>query len=139
MQDRLNSLKQKVFYELLDIVGRVFVVVRYAEDVQIGSRGFLPEEREDGLVLVLNRRMDFSWRDGVLECRLVFGATPQTCLIPERHIVAIHSPELQTQFVTVPEDTGAIAEAGETPPADAGSDRGSEPKVVKVDFTRKRH
>lgn len=35
MLKELNDLKKKVFYEMLDLGGRVFLLVRYSEDVLI--------------------------------------------------------------------------------------------------------
>jgi hypothetical protein len=56
----LNELKKTVFYELLNLAGRVLIVVRYSESVSVGNRGLLPEEKENGLVLVLTCRMHFT-------------------------------------------------------------------------------
>lgn len=63
MAETLEELKKQVFYEMLNIVGRVFIAVRYGENVVIGKRGFLPQEMEKGLVLVFNQKMNFTWDD----------------------------------------------------------------------------
>jgi len=141
IRQRLNELKIKTFYELLDLAGRVFLIVRYSDEVRIGTRGFLPEEKENGLVLVLNKKMKFTWEDGVLECRLVFGSKPHSCFIPEDHIIGVHSPELNTQLVVAPnisDEKEAVQEErpektlATLPSAKSGKN------VVKVDFTKKR-
>jgi len=141
MNERLDRLKRDVFFELLDLAGRVFIVVRNGEGVRIGSRGFTPQEEENGLVLVLNRRMSFRWEDDLLEARLVFGTDPHDCVIPARHIVAVNSPELQTQLVVAgPPETAGEAES---PPAGSreappdGTTRAGG-KVVRVDFSKKK-
>ncbi len=145
IRQRLNELKIKTFYELLDLAGRVFLIIRYSEDVRIGTRGFLPEEKKNGLVLVLNKKMKFSWEDGVLECRLVFGSKPHSCLIPEDHIIGVHSPELNTQLIIAP----YMSDEKEQDQEERKSEKSEESlailspsksgdNVVKVDFTRKR-
>ncbi len=141
IQQRLNELKIKTFYELLDLAGRVFLIIRYSENVHIGTRGFLPEEKKNGLVLVLNKKMNFSWRDGLFECRLVFGTKPHTCIIPEEHIIGIHSPELNTQLITAPympdEKEAEHKEKTEKKRA-VSTDAETGKNVVKVNFAKKR-
>ena len=129
----LNGLKRHIFYELLNLVGRVFVVVRYAEDVIIGKRGFLPEEKEKGIVLVFNKKTGVNWDDYGIDARLVFGTTPEHCIIPAEHVIGVYSPELNTQFLCMPE-TGT-----ETNTDSTGHKEEPEPsKVVKVDFRKKK-
>lgn len=142
---RLNRLKQTVFYELLETVGRVFIVIRHSERVRIGRRGFLPEEMERGLVLVINPSMKFSWEDGWFRARLVFGQTPEDCVVPEEDIVAVHSPEARTQLVC---ETAAPAEAVQATkpaapakkkkPAGGKTAGKATERVVQVDFTKKK-
>lgn len=136
--DKLNDLKKTVFYELLNMAGRVFIVVGYSENVSIGGRGFLPEEKENGLVLVFNTRMNFSWEEEGITVTLVFGSTPQKCFIPVEDITAIYSPEQQAQFIVSPRRYDAGTDMGEREDGDRSSQgRGGE-KVVKVDFTKKK-
>ncbi|GAB6182953.1 ClpXP protease specificity-enhancing factor SspB [Thermodesulfovibrio hydrogeniphilus] len=95
---RLNELKKKTFFEILDLVGRVFIVVDYDERVVIGKRGFLSEEKERGLVLVFNNNMKFDWHDEAITATLVFGNTPEKCYIPIDAIATVFSPELRVQL-----------------------------------------
>ncbi len=95
---RLNELKKKTFFEILDLVGRVFIVVDYDERVVIGKRGFLPEEKERGLVLVFNNNMKFDWHNEAITATLVFGNTPEKCYIPIDAIATVFSPELRVQL-----------------------------------------
>ncbi len=135
----LNTLKRHIFYELLNLVGRVFIVVRYHEDVQIGRRGFLPEERERGIVLVFNHNMNFQWHEWGIEAKLIFGGLVEHCLIPVEHIIAIYSPEVNTQFFCLPEALGAEeAPSEEESPETHPEETSSEDKVIKLDFRRRR-
>ncbi|KJU83211.1 hypothetical protein MBAV_004597 [Candidatus Magnetobacterium bavaricum] len=134
---QLNELKSSIFYDILEIVGRVFIVVRYSENVMIGNRGFLDTEKQEGLTLVLNTKMNFTWQDDILEAKLVFGTTTQRCLIPVQYIVAVYSPELQSQFVTsyMPPDDVLM------PRLDDSARKATEEvgdNIVKVDFSKKK-
>jgi hypothetical protein len=137
MQSKTNELKKKVFYGMLDLAGRVFIVARYSENVSIGNRGFTEEEKKNGIVLVFNTSMTFTWDDFGISTTLVFGTSPHKCFIPVDDIVAIYSPELNSQLITAePPRAEALDKEGkaaaEAPAEEAGSN------VVKVDFTRKR-
>ncbi len=134
----MNELKKNVFYEMLEMAGRVFIVARYSESVIIGNRGFTEDEKKNGIVLVFNKSMSFSWDDTGITSTLVFGTSPQKCFIPADDIVAVYSPELNSQFSTRPKSS---EETQQKPVEDracsfAEEDAGS--KVVKVDFTKKK-
>ncbi|HXX80953.1 MAG TPA: ClpXP protease specificity-enhancing factor SspB [Thermodesulfovibrionales bacterium] len=131
MDQKLNELKRKVFQEILDIVGRVFIVARHSEHVIIGKRGFTEEEKKDGIVLVFNVHMNFVWDESGISSTLVFGTTPQKCFVPAADIVAIYSPELQCQFISAPQ----ISQ--EMPPSKDEKEKAG-PNVVKVDFSKKK-
>lgn len=126
----MNELKKTVFNEMIDMAGRVFIVSRYSENVMIGNRGFTEDEKNNGIVLVFNKSMNFLWDDAGISSTLVFGTSPQKCFIPAEDIMAIYSPELNSQFITTlqtPKETTDEKEEGI-----AGQ------KVVKVDFKKKR-
>jgi len=95
---RLNELKKQTFFELINLAGRVFIIVDYDENVVIGKRGFLPEEKERGLILVFNQKMNFQWNDDALTATLVFGNTPEKCYIPINYIAGVFSPDLRVQL-----------------------------------------
>lgn len=95
---RLNELKKHTFFEILELAGRVFIIVDYDENVIIGKRGFLPEEKERGLVLVFNNKMKFSWDDNSISATLVFGSSPEKCYIPVNAIAGVFSPDLRIQL-----------------------------------------
>jgi hypothetical protein len=103
MQPNTHELKKTVFNEMLNMAGRVFLVVRYSENVVIGDRGFTQDELKKGIVLVFNNTMKFSWVDQGISAAMVFGAKSQECFIPTNDIVVIYSPELNAQFMTGPQ------------------------------------
>ncbi len=129
MKRKFNELKKTIFNEMLDMAGRVFIVARHSDSVIIGNRGFTQEEKQNGIVLVFNKSMNFTWDDSGISSTLVFGTSPQKCFVPSDDIVAIYSPELQSQFMTAPKTNNRDA-------AEAEEEAG--PNVVKVDFRKKR-
>ncbi|KJR43511.1 stringent starvation protein B-like protein [Candidatus Magnetoovum chiemensis] len=142
---RLNELKSKVFHELLEISGRVFIIIKYAENVIIGKRGFTKEEKENGLILVLNSKMAFSFTEDTLDANLVFGKKSEKCIVPVEQIVAIYSPELQAQFVVTyqsnksqPDKTPNDFSTKENKDQHVGNQTESQDNVVEVDFSKKR-
>jgi hypothetical protein len=137
MQSKTNELKKRVFHEMLDLAGRVFVVARYSENVIIGNRGFTEDEKKNGIVLIFNASMNFSWDDPGISSALVFGTSPQKCFIPADDIVAIYSPELKSQFITALPPRAETADEQDKAAAEAGEEEAGS-KVVKVDFTKKR-
>lgn len=128
----LNSLKKHVFYELMHIGGRVFVLVRYSEHVVLGNRGLTDDERENGIVLVFNPGMNFQWDDYGITATLVFGSSPQKCFIPVDNITAVYSSELNAQFIVLPM-SGKIQDfrAESTVKVEGPGN------VIKVDFTKR--
>jgi hypothetical protein len=135
----INELKRDVFTRFLDEAGKVFVLVRYSDAVRIGRRGFLPEERKDGMVLVFNRKMKFTWDGSGLHATLVFGDSPEKCFIPPEEITAIYSPELGAQFVVSPEAVDIRQEAGASGKGRRKRGRRrseSADNLIEVDFRR---
>ena len=138
----LSELKKHIFYEMLDLAGRVFILARYSADVIIGNRGFLPEEKEKGIVLVFNNRMNFEWEDSGISARLVFGSVTHECFVPYDAIMSVFSPELSAQF-SVSSDPVAQGKELAAPKRGASGPRhrpnkASEEKVVRVDFKKKK-
>jgi hypothetical protein len=132
----LTGLKKRVFFDMLDLAGRVFVLVRHSDNVVIGKRGFLPGEKESGLVLVFNRKMNFQWDEPGISAKLVFGQISENCFIPNEDILSIFSPELLAQFTVSPdEERGTKNTASRTTEPEKKTAR---QKVVKVDFRKKK-
>jgi hypothetical protein len=132
----IDELKREVFFRLLESAGRVFLLVGYSKDVRIGRRGFLPEEKKNGLVLVFNSSMKFSWEDGCLKATLAFGSAPEKCRIPIENITAIYAPEIGAQFVVSPvaeeRGKGASAKTGK------GKRIRDDKNLIEVDFGKVR-
>lgn len=140
MQKDLTGLKKTVFYEMLELAGRVFIAVRYSENVVIGTRGFTEDEIKNGLVLVFNKMMHFSWDDSGISASLVFGSSPQKCLIPSDDIMVIYSPELNSQLIAAAQDSTANPDI-ENKDKELESRESCMPhdsNVVRVDFKKKK-
>ena len=135
---RIQELIKHIFFDVLDIIGRVFVAVAYSDQVRIGARGFLPEEKEKGLILVFNNRMNFQWQETGIQASLVFSGTLQKCFIPISNIMAIYSPELRLQFVVEPFAFRQEETEEEKTPMEDILDSKSTGNIVQVDFTKKR-
>ncbi len=129
----LTDLKKHVFFELLDMAGRVFIHVRYSNNVLIGERGFLAEEKEKGLVLVFNARMKFEWNEQGISATLGFGPKTEKCFIPPESIISVFSPDLNAQFSISP----AAQEAVQKKQVVRKVHSISKQKVIKVDFSKK--
>jgi hypothetical protein len=131
--EKINELKREVFFRLLEMAERVYVLVRYSDSVMIGNRGFLKEERENGIVLVFNKSMKFVWDDSGIHATLVFGTAAEKCYIPPEDILSVYSPDLGVQLMVAPE------ESSEEPPKESKGEkeRGGDEKIIKVDFRKK--
>jgi hypothetical protein len=138
----LNELKKKIFFDMLDLIGRVFILAHFSPDVIIGNRGFLPEEKEKGIVLVFNRRMNFDWGSEGISAKLVFGSATHECFIPHDAIVSVFSPELSAQFSISPGPASPAKEKGRSKKRPSGprekTVKQSGDKVVRVDFNKKK-
>jgi hypothetical protein len=115
------------------MTGRVFIHVSYANDVLIGERGFLAEEKEKGLILVFNAKMKFEWKEQGISATLGFGPKTEKCFIPPESIISVFSPDLNAQFSVSP----AAQEAGQRTQVVRKVHSISKQKVIKVDFSRK--
>lgn len=140
MAETLEELKKQVFYDLLNIVGRVFIAIRYGDDVVIGKRGFLPEEKDKGLVLVFNQKMNFIWDDYGISTTLAFGQTPEKCFIPQGSIITIFSPELNAQFSVLSKEGESSKEPQKKMKLTEKKTLPDKPdkKVISVDFRKKK-
>ncbi len=138
MVSSLNELKKRIFFDMLDLVGRVFILVNYSPGVIIGKRGFLPEEKEKGIVLVFNRRMNFDWGADGISAKLVFGAVTHHCFIPLKSIVSIFSPELSAHF-SVSSSSGdeVMPEKPKSKPAGKQTKSAAD-NIVRIDFNKKK-
>jgi hypothetical protein len=134
--DALNDLKKQIFFELLNLVGRVFILVKYSDKVHLGKRLFTEEEKDKGIVLVFNSRMNFLWDDYGISATLVFDTSPQKCFIPIDDIIAVYSPELNTQFISSPPQVKSAEESPTIKKIKTKKDVSG--NVIEVDFTKKK-
>lgn len=147
MKNQLKYL-QKLFYDLLNDYGKVYLVVKHSERSIIGKRGFTEDEKKNGLVLVFTRNnyRNLHWsEDGCLHAQLGFGAVnrPEPCVLHADDIVAVFSPDARVKYERWD------MWAGETPAARpdttqsngvtnmGGEIRGDE-KIVSIDVFRKK-
>lgn len=131
----ITALKKKVFFEMLNLAGRVFILVEDSQGIVIGKRGFLPAEKEKGLILVFNSSMNFEWDDSGISAHLVFGSTPEKCFIPYDSIVSVFSPELSAQFSVSPKGKHKIDSKTEKSFVEKEAPGNN---VVRVDFSKSR-
>jgi hypothetical protein len=93
---------QKLFYDLWNDFGSVYLVVGHSARTRIGRRGFTDEEKKHGLVLVFNDRTSkkMEWDDeGNLSCVLAFGARKEDVYIHHDDLRGVFSPEAGVQFL----------------------------------------
>ncbi len=138
-----DLLKKEVFNRLMDMSGRVFVLVRHSDKVIIGHRGFTEDEKEKGITLVFNQDMRFIWDDTGISATLSFGSTAEKCVIPTSDIVAIFSPEAGVQMIFDPTRLEAVTNGSEVEdeddirPESPHVESGTDDKVIRVDFHKR--
>lgn len=128
----LDELKRDVFFRFIELVGRAYIHVRYSDSVILGRRGFVEEERNRGIVLVLNSKTNLTWDDEGIRTTLVFGSAAEKCFIPADDVIAVYSPELGAQFM--------VYSSLETEKSGQDDERREiVDKVIKVDFSKGKH
>mgnify|MGYP001457267374 CR=1 FL=1 len=136
----LSVLKKNVFFELLNLAGRVFLVVRHSEAIDLGRKTFTEEEKKNGMTLVFTERMSIHWDAAGISTTLTFGSQPYRCFIPSADILAIYSPDLQVQLTTAGDEQAENsadsaccgASCQKQPPP-----RKKHGKVIAVDFAKR--
>lgn len=129
---KLNDLKKNVFFELLNIAGRVYMVVRYSPNVDLGRKVFTEDEKTNGLTLVFTTRMNIQWDSVGLATMLTFGSQAYRCFIPAEDILAIYSPDLQVQLTCPGGDFPATESKSEHPGQSAPRKKAGQ--VIEIDF-----
>ena len=128
---------QKLFYDIWNDFGRVYLIVRYSDNTVIGKRGFTDEEKKQGLVLVFNDKTStaLNWDgEGNLSCVLAFGTRKEDVSIHHDDLLGLFSPDAGVQFSR--NDIGK-----EGPAAAPGPDaaQGKQPQVVSMkDFKQRK-
>lgn len=136
----LSALKKNVFFELLNLAGRVFIVVRHSEAIDLGRKVFTEDEKKNGMTLVFTERMAIQWDAAGISTTLTFGSQPHRCFIPSADILAIYSPDLQVQLTTAgdePAENNADSAACGASCLKHQPPRKKRGKVIAVDFAKR--
>jgi len=125
---------QRLFYDIWNDFGSVYLLVRYSGSTVIGKRGFTEEEKKQGLVLVFNNKTNakIDWdSEGNVSCILAFGARREDVYIHHDDLLGVFSPEAGVQLVR--------SDAGKEPqPAEDDAGHGDTGQVVSLSTYRKK-
>ena len=122
---------QRLFYDIWNDFGSVFLLVRYSDRTVVGRRGFTDEEKKKGLVLVFNDKTNdlLNWDDeGNLSCVLAFGTSREEVLIHHDDLFGVFSPEAGIQFLRT--DASEEVPSPEPEPEKEPTREGGEAKQV---------
>jgi hypothetical protein len=136
----IPDLKKTVFFELLSLAGRVFIAVRYSENIDLGKKTFTEEEKRSGITLVFTDRMPIQWDDEGINTVLSFGSQTYRCFIPDETIFAIYSPDLRVQLTTAADEALDHPEPKSECTASCRKKSGQQKesgKLISVDFTNR--
>ena len=126
---------QRLFYDIWNDFGSVYLLVKYSSRTSIGRRGFTEEEMKQGLVLVFNNKTNnkLEWdAEGNLTCVLAFGARKEEVYIHHDDLLGVFSSEAGVQYLR--SDIGN--EPATSPDTDAGHD--GDKQVVSMSNFKKR-
>jgi len=125
---------QKLFYDIWNDFGTVYLLVKYSGKTIIGKRGFTEEEMKRGLVLAFNNKTNtkLDWdAEGNISCILAFGTQKEDIYIHHDDLLGVFSTQAGVQFLR--SDAGDEPAAPET---DAG--HGDVKQVVSMSDFKKR-
>ncbi len=126
---------QKLFYDIWNDFGSVYLLVAYSTRTSIGKRGFTAEEKKRGLVLVFNHKTStaLDWdAEGNLTCVLAFGARKEDVYIHHDDLLGVFSPEAGVQLLRDDMSNQPAA----SPETDAA--HGDNKQVVSISTFKKR-
>lgn len=93
---------QRLFYDIWNDFGSVYLLVKYSDNTTIGKRGFTEEEKKQGLILVFNNKTNntLDWdAEGNLTCVLAFGTRKEDVYIHHDDLLGVYSLEARVQFL----------------------------------------
>ena len=93
---------QKLFYDIWNDFGSVYLLVKYSSRTSIGKRGFTEEEMKQGLILVFNNKTSnkLDWdAEGNLTCLLAFGTRKEDVFIHHDDLIGVFSRAAGVQFI----------------------------------------
>ena len=123
---------QKLFYDLWNDFGKVYLLVRYSGNSVIRTRGFTEEEQEQGLVLVFNNKTNnrMEWDgEGNISCVLAFGTRREEVYLHHDDLLGVFSPEAGVQFVR--------SDVGKESKEEQGTEDSGKDRVVSMNNFRK--
>jgi hypothetical protein len=126
---------QRLFYDIWNDFGTVYLLVQYSGRTIIGKRGFTEDEMKRGLVLAFNNKTNtkLDWdEEGNLFCVLAFGASKEDITIHHDDLLGVFSTQAGVQFLR----SDASDEPAATPEKDA--EHGDARQVVSMSDFRKR-
>ena len=127
---------QRLFHDIWNDFGSVYLLVKYSEKTIIGRRGFTDEEKKRGLVLVFNNKTSnaLDWdAEGNLTCVLAFGTRTEDVSIHHDDLLGVFSPEAGVQFIR----SDVSKEAA--PSSERGAGSGGARQVVSMINFKKRY
>jgi len=126
---------QKLFYDIWNDFGSVYLIVKYSDRTSIGKRGFTEEEMKQGLILVFNNKTNatLNWdAEGNLSCILAFGTRKEDVYIHHDDLQGVFSPEAGVQFLR-----GDLNKESE-PPTEPAAEPEDTKQVVSMSKFKKR-
>jgi hypothetical protein len=93
---------QRLFYDIWNDFGSVYLIVKYSSATSIGKRGFSEDEKKNGLLLVFNNKTSatLDWdNEGNLTCILAFGTRKEEVFLHHDDLFGVYSPEARVQFL----------------------------------------
>jgi len=127
---------QRLFYDVWNDFGSVYLIVKYSSRTSIGTRGFTEEEKKQGLILVFNDTTNntLNWDDeGNLTCVLAFGTRKEDVSIHHDDLLGVFSSDAGVQFLR--NDASKEPAAPPEPDAGPGDDK---QQVVSMSSFKKR-
>ncbi len=134
MKKQVEYLK-RLFYDIWNDYGAVYLLVKYSSKSTIGKRGFTDEEKKRGLVLLFNNNTNttLDWDDkGNLNCVLAFGAQKEDVFIHHDDLLGVFSQEAGVQYLR-----NDMSEESVAPPEGADG-QGEDKHVVSLSSFKKR-
>ena len=124
---------QRLFYDIWNDFGSVYLLVKYSERTHIGNRGFTDEEKRRGLVLVFNSKTSnkLDWdAEGNLACVLAFGDRKEDVSIHHDDLLGVFSQDAGVQFLR--------SDAGGEPAPSETAGQTDDKQVVSLSNFKKR-
>ena len=93
---------QRLFYDIWNDFGSVYLLVKHSDRSSIGKRGFTEEEKKQGLILVFNNKTNntLDWdTEGNLTCVLAFGTHKEEVYVHHDDLHGVFSPEAGLQLL----------------------------------------